>query len=64
MAVGKKYFDSAALLQITLALSVMRPELQGFVGQNTTPPMPVNLGYPQNYTGMAFTPTQTMKLYN
>lgn len=64
MAVGKKYFDSAALLQLTLALSVMRPELQGFVGQNTTPPMPVNLGYPQNYTGMAFPPSSTSNMPN
>ena len=64
MAVGKKYFDSATLLQVTLALSMMRPELQGFVGQNTTPPMPVNLGYPQNYTGVAFAPSSTSNLPN
>lgn len=58
MAVGKKYFDSANLLQLTVALSLLRPDLQGFVGQNTTPPMPV-ITYPQNYTGVAFAPSST-----
>lgn len=59
MAVGKKYFDSAALLQFAMAFSLLRPEMQGFVGQNTTPPMPVNMGYPQNFTGVAFAPSST-----
>lgn len=59
MAVGKKYFDSGTLLQFAMALSILRPEMQGFVGQNTTPPMPVNMGYPQNFTGVAFAPSST-----
>lgn len=58
MAVGKKYFDSANLLHLTMALAMLRPDLQGFVGQNTTPPMPV-MSYPQNYTGVAFAPSST-----
>jgi len=58
MGVGKKYFNSGNLFQIAMALSMMRPDLQGFVGQNTTPPMPV-VGYPQNYTGVAFAPSST-----
>lgn len=52
MAVGKKYLDGTTFVQLAMALSLMRPELQGFVGQNTTPPMPVNMGYPQNLTGV------------
>lgn len=58
MAVGKKYFDSANLLQLTMAISLLRPDLQGFVGQNTTPPMPV-ISYPQNYTGVTYAPSST-----
>lgn len=52
MVVGKKYLDGTTFVQLAMALSLMRPELQGFVGQNTTPPMPVNMGYPQNFTGV------------
>ena len=51
MAVGKKYFDSANLLQLAMAFSMLRPDLQGFIGQNTTPPMPAYPQYQQNYTG-------------
>ncbi|XP_068715896.1 uncharacterized protein [Montipora capricornis] len=58
MAVGKKYFDSTNLLHLTMALSLLRPDLQGFLGQNTTPPMPV-VAYPHNYTGVAFAPSST-----
>lgn len=58
MAVGKKYFNSANLLNMTMALSLLRPDLQGFLGQNTTPPMPV-IAYPHNYSGVAFAPSST-----
>lgn len=62
-AVGKKYFDSAAFVHLAMAFSMLRPELQGFVGQNTTPPMPVNMaGYPQNFTGVAFAPSSTSNM--
>lgn len=64
MAVGKKYLDSAALLQFAMAVSLLRPELQGFVGQNTTPPMPVNMGFPQNNTGVAFAPPSSTSNFN
>lgn len=59
MAVGKKYFDSANLLQLAMAFSMLRPDLQGFIGQNTTPPMPAYPQYQQNYTGVAFAPSST-----
>lgn len=68
MAVGKKYIDSTTFVQLAMALSLMRPELQGFVGQNTTPPMPVNMGYPQNFTGSAhynnYAPSSTTFNFN
>ena len=59
MAVGKKYFDSTNLLHLAMAFSMLRPELQGFVGQNTTPPMPAYPPFPQNYTGVPFAPSST-----
>ena len=57
MTVGKKSFDPATLMQVAMVISIMRPELQGFIGQNTTPPMPVF--NQQNSTGVAFAPSIT-----